>query len=118
MAFKITTISIFKNTLRGTGGTSLSDPIEMRAYAEDLACALTYTHASTGGATCGSGLYSYQVSATIDGTYQDAGTFGTTGATPGSGIFSFTSVVAPWMKIKFVAGTSAAVNLTGDLHIR
>lgn len=121
MARKITTFPLFKNSQCGTQGaqgTSLSDAINLRDLGPNT-FSLTYSLAGTGGAgTAGSSLFSYLVSPTQDGSYVAAGTFGTFGATPASGAIAFSPVLAPFMKIKGISGTSNAVLLTAELHVR
>lgn len=121
MAYKITTIPIWKNTqvgAQGTAGTLLSDPIDMREICAEGACSLSYAIAGTGGATAGSTKFEYLGCAEEDGTYIAAGTFGTQGAAAASGIVSFSPVVIPFMKIKAVSGTSNPALITAELHVR
>jgi hypothetical protein len=121
MARKISTFPLFKNTQCGTQGaqgTSLSDVIDLRDLAPDT-FSMTYALSGTGGAgTAGSALFSYAVSPTPNGTFIAAGTFGTFGAAPVSGVIAFSPILAPFMKIQGVTGTSNATLLTAELHVR
>lgn len=117
----ITTTPVFKSTscgATGTAGTILSDPIDLRdTFAQGIA-SLSYGISSTA-ATAGSTLFQYMDCPIYDGTYRDAGTFGTQGAVKGqSGNIGFTITLAPFIKIKCVSGTSAHAQVTAELHVR
>lgn len=118
MAF-ITNIPLFKNTsvgASGTAGTCLSDPVPLSDICRQGACSLAYSIGSTA-ATAGSTVFSYLTCSVADGTYVATGTFGTfTGIA--SGVVAFTPVVAPFMKIKGVSGTSAHAKVTAELNVR
>lgn len=118
MAFKINTIPLCKNETigaSGTAGTFISDKIDLRDIMQQGSCSFTFVK-SNSAATCGSCVLSYQVSS-VNGTYIDAGTFGTHGSVKGAAVSSFTPIVAPFMKIKCVTGTSAPLVLTGELNV-
>lgn len=122
----ITTIPLFLSQLtgtRGTGGTALSDAIDMRDIGAEGACAITYSIASTNGTpgegTAGSSVFSYLGCRSLDGTYVAAGTFGTLGASAAqSGILTFTSIPVPFIKIQGATGTSNPAVITAELHVR
>lgn len=126
MAHKITTIPLFRSTLtgtQGTGGTSISDPIDLRDISVIGNFALSYginsTNATAGSGTAGSTLWSYLGCPVFDGAYVAAGTFGTLGADAAqSGIVSFSPPTIPFMKIKAVTGTSNPAVITAELHVR
>lgn len=126
MAHKITTIPLFRNTLtgtQGTGGTSLSDAVDLRDIAAVGSCTLSYAIASTNGTagagTAGSSTFEYLGCSFFDGTYVALGTFGTQGAATGqAGVISFTPTMTPFMKIKAVVGTSNPARITAELHVR
>lgn len=117
----ISTIPLFKNTscgASGTAGTILSDPIDLRDICSQGVTSLSYSISSTA-ATAGSSLFGYQDCAVYDGTYRDAGTFGTQGVTKGqTGNVSFTTTCTPFIKIKCVTGTSAHALVTAELNVR
>ena len=117
---KITTIALFKNTLcgtKGTGGTILSDPIDLREISAIGNFSLSYGIAGTNAGTAGTTVFEYLGCPVYDGTYRAAGTFGTfTGAA--SGYLSFSPVVTPFMKIKAVSGTSNPALITAELNVR
>lgn len=119
---RITTIPLFKNTTvgaLGTAGTAISDPIDLRDISRVGNFSLSYTIAGGGGqATAGTSIFEYLGCPVFDGTYLAAGTFGSQGATPASGIVSFSPVTIPFMKIKMVTGTSNAAVLTAELNVR
>lgn len=127
MALKIETISLFKSTkigAQGTAGTAISDPIDLREKSAVGSFSLSYTIASTNGTagagTAGSSTFEYLVAPLAEGPYVSplSGTFGTNGASLKDDIVSFSAVVAPFMKIKAVTGTSNPLVLTANLHVR
>lgn len=123
MAHKITTIPLFRSKLTGTGGTSLSDPIDLRDISVIGDFALSYginsTNGTPGVGTAGSTKWEYLGCPVFDGAYVAAGTFGTMGAeTAQTGIVSFSPPTIPFMKIKAVAGTSNPAVITAELHVR
>lgn len=123
MAFKISTIPLCKNEVigaQGTAGTFTSDVIEMRDIAQRGECSLTYEKAATGAVagTTGSSVFSYLCGALSDGTFVAAGTFATHGNNEGARIKSFSPIVAPFMKVQVVTGTSNPLKLTANLHVR
>lgn len=119
---RITTIPLFKSTQVGAGsagGTSTSDPIDLRDISRTGDFSLSYSIAGAGGAaTAGTSVFQYLGASVFDGTYTTAGTFGSAGASPSSGIVSFSPVTVPFMKIQCVSGTSAPLLLTAELHVR
>ncbi len=118
----ITTIPLFKNTLAGTGGTSLSDPIDLRNVSKMGDFTMAYGIASTNGGgagTSGSTVWEYLGCSVFAGTYVSLGTFGTFGNGPAqAGVVSFTPPAIPFMKIQAVCGTSGPALLTAELHVR
>lgn len=120
MAFKIDTFPLCMGETigaSGTAGTFLSDVIDLRDFMAQGQCGLTQYRQAASGATCGSSVIQYQICATRNGTFIEAGTFGTHGATPANHVNSFTPIVAPFMKVKCVTGTSAPLVLTAELHV-
>ena len=121
---KITTVNLFLRSrvgTQGTGGTTISDPIDLRDISGVGDFTLAYTTATTSGiaGTVGSSLISYMVAMDNVGTsFWDAGTFGTLGAAPATGYLNFTPPVYPFIKIKHVTGTSNALLVTADLNVR
>jgi len=123
MAFKVHTIPICKNETvgaKGTAGTFLSDIIELQDHMEHGACSLIIEKAATGGAggTCGSSVFTYFVASTRDGTFATGGAFSTRGHNEGPRAVAFTPIVAPFMKIGAITGTSNPLVLTAALHFR
>lgn len=119
---RISTISLFKNVsvgALGTAGTLISDPVDLRDISRVGNCSLSWDIAGGGGAaTAGSSTFEYLGCPVFDGTYMAAGTFGTQGVTPKTGITAFTPVVIPFIKIKVVTGTSNAAILTAELNVQ
>ena len=122
----IKSFALFKNTQIGTqgvAGTGLSDVIDVRDLSPWQA-SLLYTIAGTGGAaTAGSSNFMYLGCSTRNGNFVLCGTFGTQEASPQSGIKSLAPppntqlMVAPFMKIQAVSGTSNALLLTAELSL-
>jgi hypothetical protein len=103
----------------GTAGTVISDPIDLRDISRIGNFSLSYNIAGGGGATtAGTSTFEYLGCPVFDGTYLAAGTFGSQGAAPSSGIISFSPVTIPFMKIKMVTGTSNAALVTAELNVR
>jgi len=123
---KITTIPLCKSRLigtQGTGGTFLSDPIDLRDISAVGNFTMSYGIASTNGTvgagSSGSSVWEYLGCSVYDGTYVAAGTFATIGAgATESGFVSFTPVTIPFMKIKGVVGTSNPMVATAELNVR
>ena len=123
MAFKINMIPLFKDEIigaQGTAGTVISDIIDLREVCEHGACALRYDKAATGSVagTTGSSTYTYLVASVRNGEYATGGLFATRGSYEGSRISAFTAVVASFMKIRVVTGTSNPLKLTAELNVR
>ena len=121
MAQLITTIPVFRSTscgATGTAGTILSDPSDLRDICAQGITALAYSISSTTG-TAGSSLFGYQDCSVYDGAYREAGTFGTQGNVKDqTGRINFTTIVAPFIKIKALTGTSAHALFTAELSVR
>jgi hypothetical protein len=117
----IETIPVFRNSLcgaTGVAGTIYSDPIDLRDIFRLGITSLSYSIGATG-ATAGSTLFSYSDCAVYNGTYREAGTFGTQGVTKGqSGNINFTIVATPFMKVRCISGTSAHALITAELNVR
>lgn len=116
---KITTTPLFKSEqcgTKGTGGTSISDIVDMRTV-EVGQYSMSYDIVGTNGGTAGSTVFSYLGCALFDGTYINTGTFGTFGGVS-SGFISFSPPLMPFMKIKAVSGTSNPAVITAELHAR
>jgi hypothetical protein len=128
MAYKVTTIPLWKKTAIGSGsagGTSLSAPIDLREINRQGAFSLSYAIAAAGAAaTAATCMFHYVLSSTVDGTYispinGDGGTIGTAGTGIVAGeVRSFTPVVMPFMKVKVIAGTSGTALVTAELNVR
>lgn len=118
----INTIALFKDTLTGTSGTTLSDPIDIRDISKQGDFTLSYIVNGTGGGTAGTTNFSYLGADTFDGVYRvpsGAGAIGTSGVADGnSDKVNFTPVVTPFMKIKVVCGTSNPSLVTANLNVR
>jgi hypothetical protein len=124
----ITTIPLWKSSEIGSGsagGTSLSDPIDLREINRLNNFSLSYSIAKSGDATTAATcMFHYLLSSLRDGTYTNpiGGSGGTIG-TAGTGIVTgeirpFTPIVAPWMKIKVIAGTSGTALVTAELNVQ
>jgi len=116
MAFKIQTRNVFAAaSLAVTGGTSLSDPIDLRDIVRSSnVFGLSVLVKPVGAAaTAGTTSWTYQSSQDRGGIYTKpagAGTIGTAIGTSGTiDAWSFTPVVAPFMKIQVIAGTGGGV---------
>lgn len=128
MAYKISARTVFAASVVGTtagtlGGTSLSDPIDLRDISRIGNFSLSYIINANGGrATAGTTSFTYLCSGSRDGTYikpAGAGTIGTAAVTDGdTDIFSFSPVVTPFMKIRAITGTSAPATVTAELNVR
>jgi hypothetical protein len=126
MAYKIATQTVFAATVVGSGsagGTSNSDPIDLRDTSQIGTFSFSYTVAPSGGAaTAGTTKFTYLCSNSRNGTYikpAGAGTVGTCiAAAGGSDILSFTPVLTPFMKIQAIVGTSRPSTITAELHVR
>jgi hypothetical protein len=125
MAYKIESRTVFANYLNGTGGTALSDAIDLRdIYSPGGAMALSFKILGTGGAaTCSTTNFTYLCGQGIEGTfYQQAGTFGTIGTSSAvsgqNDWIAFTPPTTPFIKIKAVTGTNNACLITAQLHVR
>jgi hypothetical protein len=126
MAYKISTRTVFAATTVGSGsagGTSNSDPIDLRDVSAVGTFSFSYTVApSNGAATAGTTNFTYLCSNSRNGTYikpAGAGTVGTCiAAAGGSDILSFTPVVTPFIKIQAIVGTSRPATITANLNIR
>lgn len=123
MAF-VTTRPIFRNTTVGSGdagGTSLSDPIDLRDINRQGSFTVAYKVSPSGGAATAATtnfLY-YGAPSFNNDPYVIAGTFGTVGDAGGTGFINFTPYNVPFMKIGVIGGTSgtAAIDLL-DLYVR
>jgi hypothetical protein len=122
---KIHTISLFKNQLvgtQGTGGTGISNIIDVRDIAAVGNFSLSYnivaTNGTVGAGSAGSTVWEYLECSVYDGSYVAAGTFGTFGAVLPSGIIAFTPILAPFIKVKVVSGTSNPAVVNAELNIR
>jgi hypothetical protein len=120
MAYKITTIPILANTTIGSGsagGTSLSDPIDLRNVNRQGSFSIIYDIGASGAAataaTCG---VTYLCAQRFEGPYILAGTactVGTGGGLAGSqGVIAFSPITAPFMKLRLIAGTSGTAKVT------
>lgn len=127
----VTTIPVFRNTVvaSGTaGGTSNSDPIDLREFNRQNRFSLSYRVGQSGtAATAATHTFKYLLSGVSDGTYcapvtGDGGTIGTagSGAAGSLGFIGFTPVVAPFMKIQCIVGTSGSgnSNVSAELHVQ
>jgi hypothetical protein len=118
----INTIPLFKNTIvgaRGTAGTSISDPVDLRDIAVKGDISLSYAIAGTGGITAGTSSLEYLLASGSNGTFMAMGTFGTTAPAGASGVLSLgTVIVAPFIKVKVVSGTSNPTVVTAELNVR
>ena len=124
----ITTIPLWKQTAVGSGsdgGTSLSDPIDLRDINRLGNFSLSYSIAAAGdAATAATCMFHYILSSLRDGTYvYPIGGSGGTIGTAGTGIVSgeirpFTPIAMPWMKIKAIAGTSGTALVTAELTVQ
>ncbi len=126
---KITSFGLIANTAVGSGsagGTSFSGPIDLRDANGRNNFSLFYKVGVSGAVgTAATVNFNYVVSNTIDGTYVtpingDKGTIGTagSGADGSCSVLSFNPIIAPWMKIKSIAGTSGTANVSLDLHVQ
>jgi len=121
---KIRTIPLFKSLTVGSGsagGTSNSDPIDLRDISRNGNFALSYSVATVGGAaTCGSSKFYFLGCNIYDGTYvtPTGGTCATIGDAGGSDIISISPPVMPFMKIRVIAGTSGVASVSADLFVR
>jgi hypothetical protein len=122
---KITTIPLFLKRVigvQGFAGTALSDVVDLRDISEVGRCSMTYTihggGTSGSDATSGSSSFQYLVSATTSGVFRAAGTFGTHGVGLENDILNIANIVAPFMQIKVVTGTSNAMMLSAELHVQ
>lgn len=126
---EITTIPISVNQAVGTGsagGTSNSDIIDLRDINKNNNFALSYRVGAAGAAaTAATVNFKYLLSSTKDGTFAapitgDKGTIGTagSGAAGSCGIIGFTPVIAPFMKIQAIAGTSGTSLVSTELHVQ
>ena len=128
MAYKISTRVAFANTVVGTtagtlGGTSLSDPIDLRDISRIGNFSLSYLVTEWGGmGSAGTTAFSYRCSESRDGTYlvpAAAGDIGTATVVSGNtGIVSFSPVVTPFMKICAITGTSGPATVSAVLNVR
>ena len=126
MAQRISSTQIVKSFqvgTQGTGGTHISDPIDIRDSFISGVASLSYTIALTNGTagqgTAGSSTFEYLGCPVFDGTYVALGTFGTQGNGPAqSGAYSFTPITIPFIKVKTVVGTSNPIVLTSGFHCR
>ena len=117
----INTIPLFKGTVgvQGSGGTCLSDPIDMRDLNAEGSCAVTYAINGTGGIDAGTSRFSYLGAPYSAGPYSAAGTFGSCGTANGqTGIMTFTPVPVPFIKIQGIVGTSNPAVITAELHVK
>lgn len=122
----IKSFALFKNTQIGTqgiAGTGLSDVIDVQELSPWQA-SLLYTIAGTNGAaTAGSSTFMYLGCSTRNGNFVLCGTFGTQVATPHSGAKSLAPppntqlMVAPFIRVQAVSGTSNALLLTAELNL-
>jgi hypothetical protein len=119
---KITTKYLWRTTQVGTSGTLTSDAIDMRDLAAVGSCALTYKVNKVTAATAGTVAFTYQYAPTFDGTYiqpSGAGTIGTATVVDGNtALVAFTPVLAPFIKVVAICGTSAPALVTAEVHIR
>lgn len=122
---RITTIPILLNTAIGSGsagGTSTSDPIDLRDIAVEQKFTLHYKVIPSGSVgSAATTNFKYTIASTKNGIYSapitgDAGTIGTAGGTAGA--ISFTPVTAPFMKILSIAGTSGTASVTTELSVQ
>jgi hypothetical protein len=120
----INTIPLWKATAVGSGsagGTSLTDPLDLRDISGAGNFSLEYTIAKAGGVgTCASTKISYLGCGVYDGTYVagTAGTFTTTGNGGASDIISITIPPVPFVKFQVIAGTSGTALVSANLHVR
>lgn len=125
----ISTFALLRKSAIGSGsagGTSLSDPISLMDSNYNNNFSLSYTVIPAGGVgTAATVNFTYQIGPTQDGPFaapitDDKGTIGTagSGAAGSNGVIGFTPVIAPWMKIKAVAGTSGTALVTANLHVQ
>ena len=116
MAFKVQTRNVFAGiSLAVTGGTSLSDPIDLRDVSRNVnVIGLSVIVRPVGAAaTAGTTSWTYQNSQARSGVYSKpagAGTIGTAIGTAGTAdLWSFTPVITPFIKIQVIAGTGGGV---------
>jgi hypothetical protein len=126
---EITTIFMLKNTAVGTGsagGTNSSDIIDLRDINRKNNFTLSYRVGAAGAvSTAATVNFKYLLSYTKDGTFAapitgDKGTIGTagSGAAGSCGLIGFTPVIAPFMKILAIAGTSGTALVSTELHVQ
>ena len=119
---KITTIPLFRNLTVGTGGTCLSDPIDLRDISRIGKFSISYRVGPAGGvATAGTATVTYLGSPVFDGIYvAESGTSGTSlnSATGGTGIWAFSPFVTPFMKIRGIMGTSGTAIISAELNVQ
>jgi hypothetical protein len=128
MAYRVTTIPLWKQSAIGSGsagGTNLSDPIDLREINRLNNFSLSYAIAAAGAAaTAATCMFHYLLSPTKDGTYvYPLGGSGGTIGTAGTGIVAgevrpFTPILASWMKIKAICGTSGTALVTAELNVQ
>lgn len=124
MAHKITTIALWKNLAVGSGsagGTSLSDPIDLREISRTGNYSVSYNIGTSGAATCGSSRILYLGCPVFDGTYRSPtnGTFGTLGNTGGIDWITMTPPVMPFIKIMVIVGTSGTALINNmEFHVQ
>jgi hypothetical protein len=123
MAYKISTRNVFATSSIGTtGGTSLSDPIDLRDISSIGTFSLAVIAKPLGAAaTAGTTSWTYQCAQARDGIYTKpagAGTVGTGIGTAGSSdIYSFTPILSPFIKFQVIAGTGGGV-IDAFLNVR
>jgi hypothetical protein len=128
---QIKTIPLWENAVAGnlgTGGTILSDAIDLRDTVTMGRYAMSYvikprpTNGTAGGlASCGSASFKYLAGITRDGTFfPESPTYGTSleGGSGGTGLWEFSPRLTPWMKIQGIFGTSGGVSVTAHLNIQ
>ena len=119
---RITTIPLFRNLTVGTGGTCLSDPIDLRDISRIGNYSISYRVGPAGAsATAGTATFAYLGSPVFDGTYVlESGTSGTSlsSATGGTGIWQLSPFLTPFMKIRGVMGTSGTAIISAELNVQ
>ena len=119
---RITTIPLFNNLTVIQEGTCLSDPIDLRDISRIGNYSISYRVGPVASvATAGTATFQYLGSPVFDGNYVlEASTSGTSlsSATGGTGIWKFSPLPTPFMKIRGVMGTSGSAIISAELNVQ
>jgi len=111
-----------KSQTLAAGTSYVSDPVDLRDISQKGDLSLLYTVGCSGtNATCGSAVFSYQVSNAFDGSYITPlnGTFGTCAVgAGGSDLIALPSVTSGFIKIVAAIGTNGAAVVSLHLNVR